>query len=137
VGKAQIFMAGREGCWDSVGVAAGPQPEKLSSGDYFYVYNIDTGFPYHPNRLGRCAIGWAVLDKDDPSKIISRSTDALLIASAKWETCGGEKGKGYTCQEPEVLFSTGLKALGNDEFLIVMGAADTDVGVSRVKVTVR
>ena len=39
------FMAGRPGCWDAAGVAAGPQPERLSTGDYLYIYNIDTGFP--------------------------------------------------------------------------------------------
>eukprot|EP01052_Picozoa_sp_SAG31_P035446 SAG31_NODE_4279_length_3383_cov_4.832521_3_plen_110_part_00 len=55
------FMSNRPGCWDAKGVAAGPQPERLSNGDYLYVYNIDTGFPYHPSYLGRCAIGWAIL----------------------------------------------------------------------------
>jgi len=38
------FMTGRKDCWDEA-VAAGPQPERLSTGDYLLVYNIDTGFP--------------------------------------------------------------------------------------------
>ena len=63
----------------------GPQAERLSNGDYLYVYNIDTGFPYKPNPLGRCAIGWAVLDGNDPTQIIARSEDALLVASEPWE----------------------------------------------------
>ena len=38
------FMTGRKECWDEA-VAAGPQPERLSTGDYLIIYNIDTGFP--------------------------------------------------------------------------------------------
>ena len=115
---------------------------------------------YHPSYLGRCAIGWAILDKDDPTKIIARehsrlaltesfapglirialltagSTDALMVATLPFETCGGEKNKGPNCQEPLVLFSTGMKPLGNDEFYVIYGSADTDVGVARIKVNV-
>ena len=131
----RVFMAGRPGCWDVNGVAAGPQPERLSSGDYLYVYNIDTGFPYHPNPLGRCAIGWAILDGADPTQIVARSTDALLRPTLPWEQCPG--GKGRSCQEPMVVFTTGMKPLGGDEFYVLYGAADTDVGVARIKVDIR
>ena len=127
----RIFMNPRPGCWDQAGVAAGPQPERLSTGDYLYVYNIDTGFPYHPNPLGRCATGWAILDGADPSRIIGRSTGPLMTATLPWEQC---PHKGYTCQETMVVFATGLKPLGNDEFLIIYGGADTDVGLTRIKV---
>ena len=52
----RVFMGGREMCWDAGGVAAGPQPERLSTGDYLYIYNIDTRSYTLP--LGRCAVGW-------------------------------------------------------------------------------
>jgi predicted GH43/DUF377 family glycosyl hydrolase len=32
-----VFMAKRKDCWDAGGVAAGPQPEKLSNGDWLYI----------------------------------------------------------------------------------------------------
>jgi hypothetical protein len=120
------------------GVAAGPGVEKLSTGDYLFIYNIDTGFPYHPSYLGRCAVGWAILDSHDPSIIISRAPVPLLTSTYLWETCGGESGKGPwpLCQEPEVVFATGLKPLGNDEFLVIYGGADSVVGVAQVAVTV-
>lgn len=130
------FMSGRKDCWDQAGVAAGAQPEKLSDGNYFMTYNIDTGYPYHPQRLGRCAMGWAVLNGSDPSQIVARSDDALLIASLPWETCAST-GKGYTCQEPMVIFDTGLKPMGGDKFIAVYGAADTDVGAAEIQVEVR
>jgi predicted GH43/DUF377 family glycosyl hydrolase len=73
-------MAGRPGEWDASGVASGPQPERLSTGDYLMLYNIDTGFPYHPNPLGRCAVGWVVLDGADPARIVARAEEPLLVA---------------------------------------------------------
>ena len=87
------WMAGRPGMWDASGVASGPQPERLSSGDYLFVYNIDTGFPYKPSPLGRCSVGWAILDGADPSRIIARASAPLLTPVMAWETCGGEAGK--------------------------------------------
>ena len=131
------WMAGRPGMWDASGVAAGPQPERLSSGDYLMLYNIDTGFPYKPNPLGRCSVGWAILDGADPSRVIARAPAPLLTPVLPWETCGGEGGKGAypKCQEPEVVFSTGMKPLGGDEFLVLYGAADSVVGAARVAVT--
>ena len=95
----KVFMAGRPSCWDKDGVASGAQPERLSNGDYLYFYNIDTGFPYKPNPLGRCAIGWAILDGNDPTTIVARSEDALLVASEPWETCAAV-GKGYVRPQP-------------------------------------
>jgi len=131
------WMAGRPGMWDSSGVATGAQPELLSTGDYLFIYNIDTGFPYHPSYLGRCSIGWAILDGTDPSKIIARAAVPLLTPQLAWETCGGESGKGPwpMCQEPEVVFSTGMKPLGNDRFLLLYGAADSYVGAVEIVVT--
>ena len=131
------WMSGRPNMWDSAGVAAGAQPLPLQNGDYLFIYNIDTGFPYHPSPLGRCAIGWAILNGTDPSQIIARASEPLLTAVFPWETCGGESGKGAypKCQEPEVVFSTGMKPMVNDEFLILYGAADSVVGAALVKVT--
>ena len=78
-----------------------------------------------------------MLDGGDPSRIIARAPAPLLTPVASWETCGGEAGKGAypKCQEPEVVFSTGMKPLGGDEFLIIYGGADSVVGTARVAVT--
>jgi len=130
-----VFMQGRPGCWDEKGVAAGAQPVRLSTGDYLLLYNIDTGFPYHPNPLGRCSIGWAILEKNDPSIIVARAREPLIKPKFPWETC--PEGKGRICQEPEVVFTTGIKPLGDDRFLVLYGAADTDVGASIIEVSTK
>ena len=116
-------------------VAAGPQPERLSSGDWLLLYNIDTGFPYHPNPLGRCAVGWAILDGADPSRIVARAENVLLIPELPYETCAAS-GQGETCQQPMVVFATGLRPIGGDEFLVIYGGADTVVGAARILVNV-
>ena len=102
----------------------GPQPERLSNGDYLYVYNIDTRKYTLP--LGRCAVGWAILDGTDPSTIVARSDAPLLTAALPFEVFG---------QTPQVIFADGLIPLGNDEFIITYGAADTDVGAAKIKVS--
>ena len=131
----RTWMLKRDGCWDSFGIAAGPQPERLSSGDWLLLYNIDTGFPYKTNPLGRCAVGWAVLDGADPTRVVARAASVLLVPELPYETCTAS-GQGATCQQPMVVFATGLRPLGGDEFLVVYGGADTVVGVARIFVNV-
>ena len=67
------------------------------------------------------------LDEWGYTDIVARSDGPLLTATLPWETC--PEGKGWQCQEPMVVFSTGLKPLGGDEFLVIYGGADTDVGI--------
>jgi predicted GH43/DUF377 family glycosyl hydrolase len=127
----KTWMLSRPDCWDHYGVAPAGQPARLSNGDYLFIYNIDTGFPYHPNPLGRCAVGWVVLDGADPSRIVARADEPLLVPVLPYETCANAP-----CQQPHVVFSTGLKPLGGDEFLVLYGGGDTVVGVSRIFVNV-
>ena len=129
----KTWMQSRASCWDRFGVAPAGQPARLSNGDYLMLYNIDTGFPYHPNPLGRCAVGWAVLDGADPARIVARAEAPLLVPVLPYEAnCASEA----ECQQPWVVFSTGLKPLGGDEFLVLYGGADSVVGASRVFVNV-
>ena len=81
------WMQGRPGCWDACGAIAGPQPEALSSGDYLMIYNIDTRIARNETSpLGRCTIGWAILDGKDPSRVIARAEEALVVPELPWET---------------------------------------------------
>lgn len=129
----KTWMLSRADSWDHYGVAPAGQPARLSSGDYLFLYNIDTGWPYNPNPLGRCAVGWAVLDGADPSRIIARAEAPLLVAELPYEAnCASQE----ECQQPWVVFSTGLKPLGGDEFLVLYGGGDSVVGASRIFVNV-
>ena len=37
----------------------------------------------------------------------------------------------------QVMFTTGMKPLGNNEFYVIYGAADTNVGISKIKVEIK
>ena len=136
------WMQGRPGCWDACGAIAGPQPERLSSGDFLFIYNIDT----HVNGaaslpLGRCTISWAILDGINPRHVVARSTTALITPTLPWETTGcagggGGGGGNNTCQTPYVIFADGLKPLGNDTFMVIYGGGDSVAGAVTIKVDI-
>ena len=46
-------------------------------------------------------------------------------------------GKNNTCQTPYVTFSTGMKPLGNDDFIVLYGAGDSDIGAITIHVDVK
>jgi predicted GH43/DUF377 family glycosyl hydrolase len=131
-----VLMSGRPGCWDEPGVGAGPQALPLSSGDWLYIYNVDTR-QYQP-PLGRCAAGWAILDRDDPTRVLARAAAPLLTSVLPWEECLQSDGKhgNYTCQTTRVVWAEGLRAVGGDAFDIVYGGGDTNGGIARIQVTV-
>jgi predicted GH43/DUF377 family glycosyl hydrolase len=132
------WMQGRPGCWDACGAIAGPQPEVLSTGDYLLIYNIDTRIHHNTTSpLGRCTIGWAILDGTDPRRIVARANEALVVPELPWEAtaCAGSASTA-TCQTPYVIFADGLKPLGNDEFLVIYGGGDSDTGAIKISVRV-
>jgi predicted GH43/DUF377 family glycosyl hydrolase len=134
------WMQGRQHCWDACGTIAGPQPERLTSGDFLFIYNIDTeaaGKGNDTKPLGRCTIGWAILDGTNPRKIVARSSTAIITPQMPWETtsCAGNSTE-QTCQTPDVIFATGLKPLGKDTFLIIYGGGDTDTAAIKIKVSI-
>ena len=137
------WMQGRPGCWDACGAIAGPQPERLSSGDYLFVYNIDTeaaGKGNDTKPLGRCTIGWAILNGTDPRQVVARSPTAIITPTEPWETtrCApGQNATENTCQTPNVIFATGLKPLGKDAFLVIYGGGDSVMAAVKIPVDVK
>lgn len=138
-----VLVAPRPGCWDHGGICAGPPPLPLSNGHLLYVYNHDS----HDGKnstSGRCAPGWVILDRDDPTKVIARASEPLISGC----NCSGvPPGQGSGClgcgepwdvegQTPEVVFVDGLRPLGNDVFVVTYGAADTVVGAAVFKIHV-
>ncbi len=76
---------------------------------------------------------WAVLDRDDPQRVLARSAVPLMTAELPWEQCLQEN---YTCQTTRVVWADGLRAVGGDSFDIIYGGGDTNTGVARIQVTV-
>jgi beta-1,4-mannooligosaccharide/beta-1,4-mannosyl-N-acetylglucosamine phosphorylase len=100
------------GWWDSLKIGAGPVPIETDKGwlvFYHGVVNNCNGYNY--------SIGAALLDRDDPSKVLLRGNQALLSSEYDYETTGFV---------PNVCFPTAALAdAGTGRIAVYYGAADT------------
>eukprot|EP01044_Picomonas_judraskeda_P007044 COSAG03_NODE_735_length_6040_cov_59.467598_7_plen_212_part_00 len=121
----RVLIAPRLGCWDNGGICAGPQPEKLSNGHWLYVYNHDSHNQIN-SPSGRCSAGWAILHRDDPTRVIARADKPIVAGCNCSNNVPGQGKDCLTCgtpydiagQTPQVTFVDGLRPVGNDEFII-------------------
>lgn len=129
-----FFITTRSDHFDSSLVEAGPPPLRLSDKNYLFFYN--SARVWYPtgkiNYTLQYNVGFLILDKDDPSKILQRSDEPLLSPQTTWEI-GMEPYLGLT---PNVVFLEGAKSLGDDKFLIFYGASDSVVGAAIVNVEI-
>ncbi len=101
--------------WDSGKVGAGPPPFETPGGWALFfhgVMQVEGGWEYR--------VGWALLDREDPSRVVYRFPEWVLEPTEPYEV-GGDK--------PGVIFPTG--ALRTDDTLsLYYGAADTCVALA-------
>jgi len=108
--------------FDNQLVEAGPMPLELSDGNYLFLYNSAC---HQQQFCSGYHIGYVILDKDDPSKIIQRCNEPIFSPIMSWEKNG---------LTPNVVFVEGWLPLGNDTFLAFYGAADTTIGAALITV---
>ena len=92
--------------WESWKIGAGPPPIETEEGWLLIYHGVDTDKTYR--------VGAALLDPDNPEKVIARTRSPLLEPEAPYET-GGDV--------PNVVFPTGAITL-NDKLYIYYGSAD-------------
>ncbi|GAG85767.1 unnamed protein product, partial [marine sediment metagenome] len=98
--------------YNKIGIA-GP-PIKTEQG-WFLIYHGTS------NEKDYC-LGAALLDLDDPSKVLARQAEPILEPELDWEV------NGYI---PKVVFSCGQAEIG-DKILVYYGGADTVIGVAEL-----
>lgn len=104
-----------QSAWQCTKIGAGSVPIRTDEGwliFYHGVINTCNGFRY--------SMGSAVLDLEDPSRVLSRTQPYLLAPAADYELAG---------DVPNVLFPTAALCDG-DRVAIYYGAADTVVGLA-------
>jgi predicted GH43/DUF377 family glycosyl hydrolase len=107
----------RAGKFDSRVVEPGPPPI-LSERGIVLIYNgADDHLVYRT--------GFAVFDRHDPRKLLSRSDQPIFAPEKEWEKIG---------QVPNVVFIEGMARQGN-RFLFYYGGADKHVGVAEAPAT--
>ena len=74
--------------------------------------------------------------QDDPSKVVARGAEPLLTATLTFEM-HGSANTANNSGTPNVVFADGLRPMGADSFMVIFGAADTDVGAALIQVTIQ
>jgi predicted GH43/DUF377 family glycosyl hydrolase len=119
-GDHQILLPTRPGWWDCHRVGLACQPVETSEGWLILYHGVRTTTAGATYR-----VGLALLDLEEPWKVIRRSEEWVTGPRAPYERIG---------HVPDVVFPTGAvldwKA---DEFRVYYGAADTAVGLCIAK----
>lgn len=117
----RVMTKGGQGWWQGTKIGSGATPIETSEGWLMFYHGVSgtcNGFVY--------SMGAAILDKDNPSKVLYRTRDYLLTPEKEYEITGFVPNVAFPCatlQDPE----TGRIA-------IYYGAADTYVAVSYAQV---
>ncbi|MCF7890276.1 glycosidase [Candidatus Bipolaricaulota bacterium] len=118
-GEHEILLTRRSGWWDDAKVGLGPQPIETDEGwliIYHGVRETASGSLYR--------VGLALLDHEDPTKVIKRADPWVMGPREDYE---------YRGDVPGVVFPTGAVLVGGEEdkkLRIYYGAADSSIGVA-------
>ncbi len=108
-GEHRCILRQREGAWDSARVGAGPPPLRIPEG-WLEIYHGADGDD-------RYCLGAALLDADDPGRVLGRSRDPIMEPLAEYERQGFFGN---------VVFATGA-FVDSDQLTLYYGAADEHV----------
>ena len=115
-GRSEMVMEPRPGFWDSLKIGAGAPPIETDEGWLEIYHGVKTTAAGSIYRLGA-----ALLDREDPSKVVGRSFIPILSPSELYERTG---------DVPNVVFCCGAILESNlSEVKIYYGAADTSICV--------
>ncbi|MDZ4713691.1 MAG: glycosidase [bacterium] len=119
-GESTILLHARKGSWwDAYKVGLGPQPIETSEGWLIIYHGVKTTAAGSLYRLGL-----ALLDLDDPSKIIKRCDDWVFGPEEIYERIG---------DVADVTFPCGVVVKG-DTLIMYYGAADTTIAIATASV---
>jgi predicted GH43/DUF377 family glycosyl hydrolase len=112
-----VLAARGGGWWDSARTGIGAPPIETPDGWLIVYHGVRQTVAGGLYRMGA-----ALLDLDDPSRVLHRSDEWLLSPAAEYERVG---------DVPGVIFPCGLVRLpGTDELRLYYGAADTSVALA-------
>jgi beta-1,4-mannooligosaccharide/beta-1,4-mannosyl-N-acetylglucosamine phosphorylase len=112
-----VMRRGGQGWWQGTKIGAGPVPIETSEGWLLFYHGVSgtcNGFVY--------SMGAALLDLDDPAKVIARSRDYLLTPERDYETTGFVPNVAFPC--------AALCDGATGRLAIYYGAADTYTAVA-------
>jgi predicted GH43/DUF377 family glycosyl hydrolase len=102
--------------WENEKIGIGGPPIKTEHGWLLIYHGVSKDHRY--------SLGIALLDLDDPTRVIARKAEPLLAPELKWEI------NGYV---PNVVFSCGQVVI-DAELFVYYGGADTAIGVAKIPI---
>lgn len=118
-GDSKVLLSPREGYWDSYRVGASVPPIKTGWGwlEIYHGVQMTSSGPVY-------RVGTALLDLEDPSKVVARCKVPLLSPREDYERIG---------DVPNVVFACGAIVEPDGEVKMYYGAADTCLCVATAK----
>jgi beta-1,4-mannooligosaccharide/beta-1,4-mannosyl-N-acetylglucosamine phosphorylase len=116
----RVMQKGGSGWWQSVKIGAGAAPLETSEGWLLFYHGVSgtcNGFVY--------SMGAAILDLDNPSKVLYRTKDYILTPEKSYETTGFVPNVVFPCAT--------LHDADTGQIAIYYGAADTYSAVAYSK----
>jgi predicted GH43/DUF377 family glycosyl hydrolase len=114
-GDHQVIMEAKpDSEWESEKIGIAGPPIKTGAGWLLIYHGVSASHHY--------SLGIALLDLNDPSKVIARQSQPILEPELEWEVHG---------HVPNVVFSCG-QVIIDDELWVYYGGADTCIGVASV-----
>jgi predicted GH43/DUF377 family glycosyl hydrolase len=118
-GGHQIIMRPRPASWDNHKIGASGPPILTDEGWLIIYHGVDEHFIYRQ--------GVALLDLDDPSKVIHRAKDAVFYPWETWEMRGDVPNVVFSCANPVVDGTVYLYYGGADRLIGLATAPLADV----------
>jgi len=112
-----VMKAVPNSSWENKKIGIGGPPIKTPHGWLLIYHGVSVDHRY--------SLGIALLDLDDPTKVIARQVEPILEPELDWEI------NGYV---PNVVFSCGQVVIGGELF-VYYGGADTAIGVAKIQIS--
>ncbi|MDN4613349.1 glycosidase [Leifsonia sp. F6_8S_P_1B] len=120
------FVAGPEFEWEALKIGAGPAPLRVPEGWLLLHHGVTGDLPggaFVPQAFTvNYVVGAMLLDADDPSRVLARTSEPLMTPETADETAG---------TVANVLFPTAIEKIDGEHF-VFYGAADTRICVARL-----
>lgn len=121
------FLAGPQFAFEELKIGGGPAPLRVPEG-WLLMHHGVTGIidgAFSQQQKVNYAAGAMILDADDPTQVIRRTSEPLLKAETKDETDG---------IVPNVVFPTAIEEIDGVHY-VFYGMADSKIGVARLEPT--
>lgn len=120
------FVAGSEFDWEALKIGAGPAPLRVPEGWLVLHHGVTgtvVGGAFVPQDNVHYVAGALLLDDKDPSRLLSRTAEPLLVPETAEETSG---------TVANVVFPTAIEKIGERTF-VFYGMADSMIGVAELR----